>query len=100
MPVKVKTTLVGCLKANVSKSKFVSIRPKKSGTKILQDAEYKPIKLGSHKSEKSTAKKKDKGILKGRMPLAMKKCDEILKIRYDPRLMGFPTVIGPIGDYE
>ena len=38
--------------------------------------------------------------LNNTIPLAKKKCDEILKICNDPRLIGFNTAIGPMWEFE
>ena len=38
--------------------------------------------------------------LNNRIPIAKKKCDKILKICNDPRLIGFNTAKGPIGEFN
>ena len=38
--------------------------------------------------------------INSRLPIAKAKSEEILKISNDPQLIGFPSAIGPINDYE
>ena len=95
----------------MSKSKFVVIGLDKLRKECLKRVEKNPIKIGDliHENIASEEYLGDKihkdgpaaiitETIKIRMPVAIAKGKEIMNICDDPRLIGFPSGIGPINE--
>ena len=91
--------------------KFVVIGSEQSKKACLKEAEQNPIRMGDHvleNSEKYPGYKINENAtaasitetIESRLPAAIAKGNEIMSISEDPRLIGFPTAMGPISEYE
>ena len=89
------------------------IGTEKSRTACLKEVESNPILMGEQMQENSASEKylgdrineqctaaSIMETIDSRLPIAIAKGKEILKICEIPQLMGFPTAIGPISEYE
>ena len=80
---------------------------------MLEEVKEKPILMGEHTIGNSASEKylgdeiSQNGTaasitetIQNRISSALEKTKEILDICEDPRLLGFPTAMGPISEYE
>ena len=101
------------LRANVSKSKYGIMGTEKLKTGCIKDAESNPLLIGDHKlgnfpfkkylgdrnNEKGTAAS-IKETIDNRIRRLFKKIDESLDVYDHPCLVGFPTAVGLISEFE